>query len=707
MEIQEYKMSKIAQIIAGELNIKVSQVEKTLSLLKEGATVPFIARYRKEVTGDLDEVQITQIRDLMLKFEELEKRKKAIVKSLEERDLLSAELKSRIEACMALTELEDIYLPYKPKKRTRALIARERGLEPLALEILKQLDQKIDSFKYINPAKEVPNNDAALAGARDIIAEAVNEDASVRQLVRKLFLEHATVASKVVKSKKEEAEKFKDYFDHSERLSRVPAHRLLAIMRGVNEKFLKMSIRSDEDRTVGAIKHHYLKGYNFSTKQIGLAIEDSYKRLIAPSIENEITALAKEKADKEAIEVFAKNLKELLLAAPFGEKKVLAFDPGFRTGAKVAALDAQGKLLEYSNLFIVDEHAKKADLEKVRDLCNKYKIEVIAVGNGTAGRETEAALKALNLGIDIIMVDENGASIYSASEAARKEFPDLDLTVRGAVSIGRRLQDPLAELVKIDAKSIGVGQYQHDVDQNELKKGLDDVVMLCVNSVGVNLNSASSQLLTYVSGIGPKLAENIVTHRSKLGSFRNREELKSVSGLGNKAFEQCAGFLRINDGDTPLDKSAVHPESYFVVKSICKDLNCSLKDIVGHKLNIDPKKYIQGSVGLQTVQDIVKELEKPGRDPRSTFKSFSFDENVHTVDDLKRGMKLPGIITNVTNFGAFVDVGVHQDCLVHISKLCKRYISDPNEVVRVKQQVEVTVLEVDAKRKRISLSMVD
>ncbi|MCM8539838.1 MAG: RNA-binding transcriptional accessory protein [Lentisphaeraceae bacterium] len=700
-------MSKIAQLIALELNIKESQVEKTLKLLSEGATVPFIARYRKEVTGNLDEVEIAQIRDLKEKFDDLEKRKKAILKSLDERELLSADLRNKIDSCLVLTELEDLYLPFRPKKRTKALIAKERGLEPLALELLKQTDQKIDSFRYINPANEVPNNDAALAGARDIIAEIVSEDSEVRQLVRRLFLEHASLTSKVVKSKKEEAEKFKDYFDHSSRLNRVPAHRLLAIMRGVNEKYLKMSIRPDEDRTVGAIKHHYLKGFSFSAKQVGLAIEDAYKRLIAPSIENEVTKTAKEKADKEAIDVFAKNLKELLLAAPFGEKKVLAFDPGFRTGAKVVALDSQGSLLEYANLFLLEDNKKSSDEEKVRELCKKHRIEVIAVGNGTAGRETEAALKAMKLEIDIIMVDENGASIYSASETARKEFPDLDLTVRGAVSIGRRLQDPLAELVKIDAKSIGVGQYQHDVDQTQLKKSLDDQVMLCVNSVGVNLNSASAELLTYVSGIGPKIAENVVKHRSQKGSFRNREELKSIAGLGNKAFEQCAGFLRINDGDNPLDKSAVHPESYFVVKNICRDLKCQMGDLVGKKSNIDVNKYVNASTGLETIRDIVAELEKPGRDPRAVFKSFAFDDNVHTVDDLKRGMKLPGIITNVTNFGAFVDIGVHQDGLVHISKICNKYISDPNEVVRVKQQVEVTVLEVDAKRKRISLSMVD
>lgn len=700
-------MSNIAKIIASELNLKVSQVEKTLKLLDEGATVPFIARYRKEVTGNLDEVEISQIRDLKEKCDELEKRKKAILKSLDERDLLSSDLKSKVDSCQILTELEDIYLPYRPKKRTKALIARERGLGPLAEEILKQLDQKIDSRRYINPAKEVPNNDAALAGARDIIAETISEDSSVRQLVRNLFTQHAALSSKLIKSKKSEAEKYKDYFDYSERLSRVPAHRFLAIMRGVSEKYLRMSIRPDENRTVGAVKHHFLKGYSFSSKQVSLAIEDAYKRLIAPSIENEMTKMAKDKADKEAIEVFAKNLKELLLAAPFGEKRTLAFDPGFRTGAKVAALDCQGKLLEYANLFIVDDNRKESDLKRVAELCRKHEIEVIAVGNGTAGRETEAALKALNLDLDIIMVDENGASIYSASETARKEFPDLDLTIRGAISIGRRLQDPLAELVKIDAKSIGVGQYQHDVDQAQLKKSLDDQVMLCVNSVGVNLNSASAELLTYVSGIGPKTADNIVKRRSQQGSFRNREELKEITGLGNKAFEQCAGFLRINDGNNPLDKSAVHPESYYVVKKISQDLNCQITDLIGKKSDLDPQKYVSNITGIETVKDILSELEKPGRDPRSEYKAFSFDENVHSVDDLKRGMKLSGIVTNVTNFGAFVDVGVHQDGLVHISKICNRYISDPNEVIKVKQQVEVTVLEIDAKRKRISLSMVD
>ena len=696
--------------IAKSVNISESKVKAVLKLLEEGATIPFIARYRKEATGNLDELQTSQIRDLQGKFTELYKRRDKILESLEERELLNAALKEKIMSVKDMTELEDLYLPYRPKKKTRASAAKEKGLEPLSKELLAQDNRYIDFKKYINKAKEIYNADEALAGARDIIAEIISEDSRVRQGLRTQFIEHATINSKVIKTKKDDAEKFRDYFDHSEKIARIPAHRFLAIMRGVNEKFLRVSAKPDEVRALKLIERIHLKGYNYSSKQVKEAIADSYKRLLAPSLENEVLNLTKERADQEAIQVFVTNLKELLMAAPLGQKSVLAFDPGFRTGAKVVALDKSGTLLEYKNLYVVDDKRSVQAGEEIKGMIKKYDIQIICVGNGTAGRETEDFLRKLNTGIDIIMVDESGASIYSASETARKEFPDLDLTVRGAISIGRRLQDPLAELVKIDAKSIGVGQYQHDVDQGKLKKGLDEQVMSCVNAVGVNLNIASAELLSYVSGLGPKLAEGIVKLRQDKGSFTNRKQIMDVPRLGGKAYEQAAGFLRIYGGDNPLDQSAVHPESYGIVKKMAKNLNCSLNDLLTStdlRQRINAEDYVDGTAGIETISDIIKELEKPGRDPRQEFKLFTFDENVHDMKDLYPGMKLPGIVTNVTNFGAFVDIGVHQDGLVHISKLTHGFVSDPNEIVRVKQQVEVTVMEVDIKRKRISLSMVD
>ena len=693
------------------LNIPENKISAVLKLLADGATIPFIARYRKEVTGSLDEVQISQIRDLNESFITFDKRKTAILESLTERGLLSAQLKQAIYASNSIQELEDLYLPHRPKKRTRASIARDKGLEGLAKELLLQNGQRIDFSKYINRSKDVNNRDEALEGARDILAEKISEDPQLRQQLRLAFSEHARMNSKVVKSKMDEAQKFRDYFDVSEKISRIRSHRLLAILRGESEKLLRVQVRPDEEITLRGVTRKYLKGRGFSSDQVKLACSDAYKRLIVPSLEKETLKLAKEKADQEAIQVFVSNLKELLLAAPLGHKTILAFDPGFRTGAKVVALDSQGTLLHYTNLFPTGSQKQQIDAaEHTQQLIKKHKIEAIAVGNGTAGRETESFLNELNLELPIISVDESGASIYSASESARKEFPDHDLTVRGAVSIGRRLQDPLAELVKLDPKSIGVGQYQHDVDQNLLKKSLDDLVASCVNSVGVDLNSASAELLSYVSGLGPKLAEAIVLFRDQNGPFSSRSDLKKVPRLGAKVFEQAAGFLRISQAKNPLDQSAVHPERYPLIKKIASDLQYSIKELLETPEvtdRIDLNKYLSSDIGLPTLKDIIAELKKPGRDPRPEFNLFSFDESVHKIEDLYVGMKLPGLITNVTNFGAFADIGVHQDGLIHVSKLSKTFVSDPHSVVKVRQQVEVTVMEVDIKRKRISLSLID
>jgi uncharacterized protein len=700
--------------IAAELGISIKQVDATAQLLQEGSTVPFIARYRKELTGSLDEVQITAIRDRLEQLEELDKRRETILKSIKEQGKLTAELEQKIQDAETMSALEDLYLPYRPKKRTKATIAKEKGLEPLAMLILEQenIDLQAEAEKFVNPEKQVQNTQEALEGARHIIAEYINEHQEARAKMRDLFLKEAIITSKVLreKEKTEEAQKFKDYFDWSEPIATIPSHRLLAMRRGEKEFILTLDIAPDEQDAIDLLEKLFVKGRNECSEQVKLAIADCYKRLLKPSMETEVRLLSKKKADEEAINVFASNVRELLMASPLGEKVVLALDPGFRTGCKLVILDANGKLLLHDTIYPNEpqrEIAKSTVL--LRKLVQEYKVQAIAIGNGTASRETESFVKSLNLeGVQVVVVNESGASIYSASEVAREEFPDKDVTVRGAVSIGRRLQDPLAELVKIDPKSIGVGQYQHDVDQNLLKKSLDDVVISCVNKVGVELNTASKQLLTYVSGLGESLAQNIINYRNEHGAFRSRNDLRKVPRLGDKAFEQCAGFLRIRDAENPLDSSAVHPEAYPVVEQMAKDLNCSVKDLIAKKElreKIDLKKYVSEKFGLPTLQDIMQELAKPGRDPRQQFEAFSFADDVHEITDLKVGMKLPGIVTNVTKFGAFVDIGVHQDGLVHISEMADKYITDPAEVVKVGQKVQVTVLEVDTERRRIALSL--
>jgi uncharacterized protein len=700
--------------IAAELGISIKQVDATAQLLQEGSTVPFIARYRKELTGSLDEVQITAIRDRLEQLEELDKRRETILKSIKEQGKLTAELEQKIQDAETMSALEDLYLPYRPKKRTKATIAKEKGLEPLAMLILEQenIDLQAEAEKFVNPEKQVQNTQEALEGARHIIAEYINEHQEARAKMRDLFLKEAIITSKVLreKEKTEEAQKFKDYFDWSEPIATIPSHRLLAMRRGEKELILTLDIAPDEQDAIDLLEKLFVKGRNECSEQVKLAIADCYKRLLKPSMETEVRLLSKKKADEEAINVFASNVRELLMASPLGEKVVLALDPGFRTGCKLVILDANGKLLLHDTIYPNEpqrEIAKSTVL--LRKLVQEYKVQAIAIGNGTASRETESFVKSLNLeGVQVVVVSESGASIYSASEVAREEFPDKDVTVRGAVSIGRRLQDPLAELVKIDPKSIGVGQYQHDVDQNLLKKSLDDVVISCVNKVGVELNTASKQLLTYVSGLGESLAQNIINYRNEHGAFRSRNDLRKVPRLGDKAFEQCAGFLRIRDAENPLDSSAVHPEAYPVVEQMAKDLNCSVKDLIAKKElreKIDLKKYVSEKFGLPTLQDIMQELAKPGRDPRQQFEAFSFADDVHEITDLKVGMKLPGIVTNVTKFGAFVDIGVHQDGLVHISEMADKYITDPAEVVKVGQKVQVTVLEVDTERRRIALSL--
>lgn len=700
--------------IAAELKINPLQVMSTAQLIEEGGTVPFIARYRKERTGSLDEVAIQTIRDRLEQFAEVDKRRDAIVKSLTERELLNEELSGKINKAETLTELEDIYLPYKPKKRTKATIARDKGLEPLAKEIFAQkisLNPHDTAKTFINEELGVKNEEEALQGARDIIAEWVSENAEVRNSLRSFFLAEAVISSKVAKDKEEEGSKFKDYFDWQEPVRNIAGHRLLAMLRGENEGFLKISILPDSERLVKAIQKFYRREFCPSWEQVRIAIEDSYKRLLEPSIENETRKTLREKAEEEAIGVFSSNLRELLMAPALGQKAVLALDPGFRTGCKVVCLDPQGKLLENSLIFITQsEQAKIASATLIKQLIAKYNINAIAIGNGTASRETEAFVRSLKLPAEILilMVNESGASVYSASEAAREEFPDQDITVRGAVSIGRRLMDPLAELVKIDPKAIGVGQYQHDVDQSRLKKGLDDMVISCVNKVGVEVNTASKQLLSYVSGLGPQLAKNIISYREEKGAFKSRAELKKVPRLGPKAFEQAAGFLRIRDSKNPLDASAVHPESYDIVKKMAQDLNCTVAELIKKpelRKSIKLENYVSESVGLPTLRDILEELAKPGRDPREKFEVFAFAEGINEMKDLQVGMTLPGIVTNVTKFGAFVDIGVHQDGLVHISQLCDRFVKDPAEVIKVQQKVMVRVVEVDIPRKRIALSM--
>ena len=706
-------MKNYSDKIAGELALKPHFVEATIKLLDEGATVPFISRYRKEVTGTMDEVAVAGVRDRITQLRELDKRREAILKSIDEQEKLTPELKKKIEEAETMTALEDLYLPYKPKRKTRASVAKERGLEPLAKLIWEQ--GKFSPFdeaeKYINEEKEVADIEAALQGARDIIAEWISEDATAREQVRKLFRTEGIIKARVLKGKEAEAAKYKDYFEWEEPLKKIPSHRLLAIRRGEREGLLTMDTFPPEEMAIDRLSRQFLKEANAATEQVELALKDSYKRLIKPSIETEIRLESKKAADLEAIGVFADNLKQLLMAAPLGQKAVMAIDPGFRTGCKLVCLDRQGKLLENTTIY-PNEPQKDTQMSAavVSALAEKHQIEAIAIGNGTAGRETEQFIKGIGLpkSILIAMVNESGASIYSASEVAREELSDYDLTVRGAVSIGRRIMDPLAELVKIDPKSIGVGQYQHDVDQNDLKHSLDDVVMNCVNGVGVELNTASKQLLTYVSGLGPQLADNIVKYRNEHGAFKSREELKSIPRLGDKAFEQAAGFLRIKGASNLLDESAVHPERYETVQTMAKDLGCKVEDLVKDenlRKRIDLKKYVSGDLGLPTLKDILDELAKPGRDPRQQYEVFSFADNVHEMSDLTIGMKLPGIVTNITKFGAFVDVGVHQDGLVHVSQLSDSFVSDPSKVVKLQDKVMVTVTEVDVPRKRISLSM--
>ncbi len=698
-----------AAIIAKEVKIAPKQVTAVAKLLADGATIPFIARYRKEATGSLDEVAIQTIRDRLEQLDELDKRRAAICKSLEERELLTDDLKKQIDTAGTLTELEDIYLPYRPKRRTRATIAKEKGLEPLAEQIFKQDGKPVDVTAFIDPEKGVETEEDAWAGAKDIIAEWINEDMRVRTVLRGLYERRAQIQAKVVKKKEAEAAKFRDYFDWQEPLDKAPAHRIHAILRGQNEGVLTVHAGPEDQDALSMLEKLVIKGNSIASEKVREAAQDAYKRLLTSSLEGETLKAAKEWADQEAIKVFSKNFRELLLAAPLGQKRVLAIDPGFRTGCKVVVLDRQGTLKENTTIYPTQSAKQQTDAaKKVRELCKKYEIESVAIGNGTAGRETETFLRGLDLEIPVVMVDESGASIYSASEAARKEFPDYDVTVRGSISIGRRLQDPLAELVKIDPKSIGVGQYQHDVDQKALRRGLDDVVMSCVNAVGVEVNTASMQLLTYVAGLGPQLAQNVVKWRAENGPFKTRKQFLKVARLGPKAFEQAAGFLRIHSGADVLDASAVHPERYKLVAKMAKDLKCQINDLLHNPLlrkQINIKQYISDDVGLPTLQDIMAELEKPGRDPRPTFEVFSFSDLVHKLEDLRPGMKLPGIVTNVTNFGAFVDIGVHQDGLVHISQLADRFVKDSSEVVSVRQKVEVTVMNVDLERKRISLSM--
>ncbi|MBO9638617.1 MAG: RNA-binding transcriptional accessory protein [Siphonobacter aquaeclarae] len=699
-------MNTASSFIASQLSLAPRSVQATIQLLDEGATVPFISRYRKEATGSLDEVQIQAVKDHYEKFRETEKRRESILQSIREQGKLTPALQKALEEATTLTQLEDIYLPYKPKRKTRATIAAEKGLEPLAKLIFEQRERDIEAkaAKYLSD--DVASVEEALQGAGDIMAEWISENADVRNAIRKVFEKEAVVVSKVKKNKETEGAKYRDYFDFSEELRKIPSHRLLALRRGEEEGFLSVGIAPDEDHALERIDRLVLRGQSEAKPFIEDAITDSYKRLIRPSIENEFAKLSKEKADSEAITVFVGNLRQLLLSSPLGQKVVLAVDPGYRTGCKTVCLDAQGNLLQETVLYPFD---KKAEAERVvRDWLTRFKVEAIAIGNGTAGRETEDFLRGLSLPVPVFMVSEQGASIYSASDVAREEFPDKDVTVRGAISIGRRLMDPLAELVKIDPKSIGVGQYQHDVDQGSLKKSLDVVVESCVNAVGVNLNTASKHLLSYVSGLGPALAQNIVTYRREKGAFRSRKELLKVPRLGAKAYEQCAGFLRIPGAGDPLDNSAVHPESYGIVEQMAKDLGIKVKDLISSpesRKQIQLQRYVTEAAGLPTLRDIVAELEKPGRDPREPLSEFRFEETVRKPEDLREGMILPGIVTNITAFGAFVDVGVKQDGLVHVSQLASKFVKDPNEVVKLHQQVQVKVLEVDMARKRISLTM--
>ena len=706
-------MNIYAKLIAGQTNLSEEHVANTIALLDLGCTIPFIARYRKERTGNLNEVQIAQISDLYDKLQELSKRKETILKTIGEQGKLTDELKKRIDDCWESTVLEDLYLPFKPKRRTRAQVAREQGLEPLATLLLLQRESQPKTAAARFVKGDVKDTESAIKGAQDIIAEMVSEDERSRNQLRNAYRRDAIISSKVVKAKadSDEAAKYSDYFDFSEPLRRCSSHRLLAMRRGESEGILRVSITADDTECLERLKRQYIRGRGACSLLVEEAVEDSYKRLLRPSIETEFASLSKDKADEDAILVFAENLRQLLLAAPLGQKRVMGIDPGFRTGCKVVCLDAQGNLLHHEAIFPHPpvNHRMQATMH-VQQLVEQYGIEAIAIGNGTASRETSDFVKGLDFKhkVQTFVVSEDGASVYSASKIAREEFPDEDVTVRGAVSIGRRLMDPLAELVKIDPKSIGVGQYQHDVDQGKLKKSLDLTVESCVNSVGVNLNTASQHLLTYVSGLGPTLAKNIVEYRREHGAFTSRAQLKKVPRLGPSAYEQCAGFLRIPGAKNPLDNSAVHPESYTIVSQMAKDCGCSVDELMADRdkrSKIDIRRYVNDTVGIPTLTDIMSELEKPGRDPREQIEEFEFDPNVTSIEDLVEGMVLPGIVTNITNFGAFVDIGVHQDGLVHISQLANRYVKDPNEVVHLHQHVQVMVKEIDLRRNRIALTM--
>lgn len=707
--------NQFAEMIARELNLQPWQVFNTIKLMEGGATIPFMARYRKEMTGSLDEVQLAAIRDRHLQLVELEKRREYILGSVQEQEKLTPELEKQIREATTLTALEDLYLPYKPKRKTRATIAREKGLEPLAKILMAQnpVDPEEKAEAFIDPEKSVNSAEEALAGARDIIAEWVNESLPAREQVRNLFTREAMISSRPVKGKELEGIHYQNYYDTTEQILRAPSHRILAMFRGEEEGFLRLDVEPAEEKAIARLNRIFLKGDNEAAHQVEMAVKDAYKRLLQPSMETEMRQLAKQKADDEAIKVFAGNLRQLLLAAPLGQKNVLAVDPGFRTGCKLVCLDRQGRLLHNETIY---PHPPQSEVReavaKVKNLVSAYGVEAIAIGNGTAGRETENFIRKIPFDRPLvsIMVNESGASVYSASAVAREEFPEYDVTVRGAVSIGRRLMDPLAELVKIDPKSIGVGQYQHDVNQQSLQHSLEDTVVSCVNQVGVELNTASKQLLSYVSGLGPSIAGNIVEHRNKNGAFRSRQELMKVKRFGDKAFEQAAGFLRIHDAENPLDRSAVHPESYDIVQRMADSLGCTVKDLMEQeelRKKIRPEQFVTQSAGLPTINDILQELAKPGRDPREQFDLFEFDNSINSIEDLKPGMVLNGIITNITAFGAFVDIGVHQDGLVHVSQMANRFVRDPNEVVKLTQKVRVKVMEVDVARKRISLSMKD
>jgi len=706
-------MKKYIEQITKSLQLQAFQVENTVQLLSEGATLPFIARYRKEMTGSLDEVQIANVKEELARLSELDKRRESILEAIDKQEKLTDELRARIEACTELNQLEDLYLPYKQKRKTRAVKAREKGLEPLAKILMKQVERDVDgrAAQFVND--EVANEEEALQGARDIIAEWVNENEVARNSVRGIFQRQAIIRSKVIKGKETEGEKFKDYFQSEEQLKRCVSHRILALRRGEAEGILRLEIAPNEEDVLDRLDRIFVKGNTQASEQVEVAVKDAYKRLLGSSIETEFSKSSKEAADKEAIRVFSENLRQLLLASPLGQKRVLAVDPGYRTGCKIVCLDAQGNLLHNETIYPhAPQNQGKMAAKKLTNMVETYNIQAIAIGNGTASRETERFVTNLHYDrkVQVFVVSEAGASIYSASKVAREEFPQYDVTVRGAVSIGRRLMDPLAELVKIDAKSIGVGQYQHDVDQNLLKQSLDQVVESCVNKVGVNLNTASKHLLNYVSGLGPQLAQNIVDYRAENGAFTTRKEITKVKRMGAKAFEQCAGFLRIPNSENPLDNSAVHPESYKIVKQMAKDLKSSVADLIDDKelrKQIDLNKYVSDEVGLPTLKDIIDELEKPGRDPRTAIKVFQFKEGIYKVEQLEVGMEMPGIVTNITNFGAFVDVGVKQDGLVHISQLANRFISNPADVVQLHQHVNVKVTEVDVARKRIQLSMKD